>query len=161
MYSIIGADERQYGPVELPTLIQWAREGRVIPTTTVLDHSTGRRFLAKDMEQLAAVFTPTPTVAPPVTAPRRSRAVASGSPAYVTIKPRRSRIVAAILGILLGPFGVHRYYLGYSGVGTLMLCITLFTCGIGAVFTAIWGFIEGILCLVGAMTDADGRPLGV
>ena len=165
MYSIIGADDREYGPVELDTLVQWAREGRVVARTTVLDHTTGRRFLACDLEQLNAVFTAAPTVAPP--AKRQSAGYALGSvpPGVVvsvdSLKPRRSRIAAGLLGIFLGALGVHRFYLGYTGVGTLMLCITLFTCGLGAAITSIWGLVEGILCLLGAMTDADGRKLGV
>lgn len=168
MYSIIGADDREYGPVEMETLIQWAREGRVVARTTVLDHATGRRFLACDLEQLNAVFSPTPVVAPPAKRSVRQSApspLSSVPPGVVVsldaLKPRRSRIAAGLLGIFLGPFGIHRFYLGYTGVGTLMLCITLFTCGFGAVLTAIWGLIEGILCLLGGMTDADGRKLGV
>ncbi len=160
MYSIIGADGHEYGPVELTTLVQWAREGRIIPTTTVLEHGTGRRFLASDMAELASVLGNSSVVAPPVRqAPVRQ---ASSPPmAYAALRPRRSRTVAGLLGIFLGPFGVHRYYLGYTGIGTLMLCITICTCGIGALLTSVWGLIEGILCLVGAMTDADGQPLGV
>ncbi len=168
MYSIIGADGKEYGPVNLETLIQWAREGRVIARTTIHDHTTGRRFLACDMQELAAVFSNAPGAAPPVVQrPQGPAPVYRYSPSYqvpvpfAAMRPRRSRTVAGVLGILLGPFGIHRYYLGYSGVGTLMLCITLFTCGVGAVLTGVWGIIEGILCLVGAMTDADGQPLGV
>lgn len=161
MYSIIGADGREYGPVELATLIQWAREGRIIGTTTVLEHGTGRRFLASDMAELASALGNSAAVAPPPL----SRAPVWQAPvipaAYAALRPRRSRMVAGLLAIFLGPFGVHRYYLGYTGIGTLMLCITLCTCGIGALFTGVWALIEGILCLVGAMTDADGQPLGV
>ncbi len=70
--------------------------------------------------------------------------------------PGKSKIVAGILGILLGGFGVHRFYLGYIGIGVLQIVVTLITCGAGA----IWGFIEGILILVGNMNkDADGNPL--
>ncbi len=168
MYSIVGADEREYGPVELETLVQWAREGRVVARTSILDHTSGRRFLACDMEPLSGVFTQTPTVAPPVlhrpqqVAPQHGTSTYAAHPPvpYVATRPRRSRTVAGLLGIVFGVFGIHRYYLGYSGIGTLMLCITLFTCGVGAALTAIWGLIEGILCLVGAMTDADGQRLG-
>ena len=168
MYSIVGADSREYGPVELETLVQWAREGRVVARTTVLDHATGRRFLACDLEAINAVLTSQAVVAPPPHGkPARTASGAKDmrppAPVLVldTLKPRRSRIAAGVLGIFLGPLGVHRFYLGYTGVGTLMLCITLFTCGFGAILTGIWGFIEGILCLLGAMTDADGRKLGI
>ncbi|MBM3492792.1 MAG: TM2 domain-containing protein [Armatimonadetes bacterium] len=77
------------------------------------------------------------------------------------LKPRRSRTVAGVLGILFGWLGVHRFYLGHTGVGTLMLAITLLTCFVATPLTFLWGLIEGILCLTGAMTDAEGRRLGV
>ena len=70
----------------------------------------------------------------------------------------KSKVVAGILGILLGGFGVHRFYLGYTKIGVIQIVVTVFTCGLGA----IWGFVEGILYLVGASgytTDATGRPL--
>lgn len=166
---MIGADEREYGPVEMDTLVQWAREGRVVARTTILDHATGRRFLACDTEELATVFSSTPVVAPPVRGIVKSQG--PGHPPVsaqhgVTVmldglKPRRSRTVAGVLGILFGWLGVHRFYLGHTGVGTLMLAITLLTCFVATPLTFLWGLIEGILCLTGAMTDAEGRRLGV
>ncbi|RJP71869.1 MAG: NINE protein [Candidatus Abyssobacteria bacterium SURF_17] len=68
----------------------------------------------------------------------------------------KSKLAAGLLGIFLGGFGVHRFYLGYVGIGIAQIVVTLITCGIGA----IWGFIEGILILVGTIDkDAQGRPL--
>ena len=68
----------------------------------------------------------------------------------------KSRLAAGLLGIFLGGWGVHRFYLGYTGIGILQIIVTLVTCGLGS----WWGFIEGILILVGSMDrDADGRPL--
>jgi TM2 domain-containing membrane protein YozV len=68
----------------------------------------------------------------------------------------KSRLAAGLLGILLGGWGIHRFYLGYVGIGILQIVVTLVTCGIGS----LWGFIEGILILTGWMeTDAQGRPL--
>jgi len=71
--------------------------------------------------------------------------------------PPKSKIVAGILGILLGSFGIHRFYLGYVGIGIAQIVVTVVTFGIGG----LWGFIEGILILVGSgiTTDAQGRPL--
>lgn len=71
----------------------------------------------------------------------------------------RNKIVAGLLGIFLGCFGIHRFYLGYNGVGVLMLLLTVLTCGYGAAITGLWSLIEGILCLTGTMRDAQGRPL--
>jgi len=68
----------------------------------------------------------------------------------------KSKIVAGILGILLGGLGIHRFYLGYTVIGIIQIVVTLVTLGFGA----IWGFIEGILILVGTINkDAQGRPL--
>lgn len=57
------------------------------------------------------------------------------------------RIVAGVLAILLGPFGVHKFILGYTNQGIIMLAITVVTCGIGAVVTSIIGLIEGVVYL--------------
>ena len=43
----------------------------------------------------------------------------------------KSKMTAGLLGIFLGGFGVHRFYLGYTGIGVAQICVTLFTCGIG------------------------------
>jgi len=68
----------------------------------------------------------------------------------------KSRLAAGLLGILLGGLGVHRFYLGYVGIGIAQVAVSLVTLGFGA----IWGFIEGILILTGSMNkDAKGNPL--
>ena len=70
----------------------------------------------------------------------------------------KSRVAAGVLGILLGGFGVHRFYLGYTNIGIIQILVTVFTCGLGS----IWGFVEGILILVkneNFLTDANGVPL--
>jgi TM2 domain-containing membrane protein YozV len=68
----------------------------------------------------------------------------------------KSKIAAGILGILLGGLGVHRFYLGYIGIGIIQIIVTICTLGFGA----LWGLIEGILILTGSFNkDAKGRPL--
>ncbi|NLG05882.1 MAG: TM2 domain-containing protein [Clostridia bacterium] len=72
---------------------------------------------------------------------------------------QKSKIVAGLLGIFLGSLGIHRFYLGYTGIGIVQIIVTIVTCGLGS----LWGFIEGILILCGVgsyTTDADGNPLG-
>ena len=65
---------------------------------------------------------------------------------------------AGLLGVFLGAFGIHRFYLGYTGIGIAQIVVSLITCTLGG---AIWGFIEGlcILCDTGITTDADGNDL--
>ena len=68
----------------------------------------------------------------------------------------KDKVVAGILGILLGGLGIHRMYMGYIGIGILQLILTLVTLGIAG----LWGFIEGVLILVqDDWTDSQGRLL--
>ena len=72
------------------------------------------------------------------------------------IAGQKSKIVAGLLGIFVGEFGIHRFYLGYTTIGIIQIVVTILTLGIGG----LWGFIEGILILVGNINkDAQGRPL--
>ncbi|WGH74841.1 TM2 domain-containing protein [Tenacibaculum tangerinum] len=57
------------------------------------------------------------------------------------------RIIAGVLGILLGSIGVHKFVLGYTKEGIIMLVITVLTCGIGGALTGLIGLIEGIIYL--------------
>jgi len=68
----------------------------------------------------------------------------------------KSKLAAGLLGIFLGGLGIHRFYLGYVGIGIAQIIVTLITFGIGG----IWGFIEGIMILTDVIDkDAKGMPL--
>lgn len=69
---------------------------------------------------------------------------------------RKSKLVAGLLQLFLGGFGVGRFYLGYTAIGVAQLVVTFLTCGLGG----IWPFIDAILILSGqVVTDAEGNPL--
>lgn len=53
------------------------------------------------------------------------------------------KVLAGVLGILLGGLGVHRFVLGDAGGGLLRILITVITCGAGSLI----GLIEGIIYL--------------
>ena len=61
------------------------------------------------------------------------------------------KIIAGVLAILLGAFGVHKFILGYNKEGLIMLGVTIvlgvFTCGAGASLMGLIGLIEGIVYL--------------
>jgi hypothetical protein len=61
----------------------------------------------------------------------------------------KSRGVATALAALLGPFGAHRFYLGKTGTGLLMLCTVG---GLG-----IWYLYDLILVAAGSFRDVEGR----
>ncbi|MFF3845095.1 TM2 domain-containing protein [Streptomyces sp. NPDC002328] len=64
----------------------------------------------------------------------------------------KSKIVAGILQLFLGTFGVGRFYIGHVGLGLAQL----FTCG----GLGIWALVDGIILLTSNdKTDAQGRIL--
>ncbi|MDD6216564.1 MAG: NINE protein [Roseburia sp.] len=72
------------------------------------------------------------------------------------MQPQKSKMAAGLLGIFLGGWGIHNFYLGNTTRGIIQIIVTIVTCGIGA----IWGLVEGIMILTGAInTDAKGNPL--
>ncbi len=53
------------------------------------------------------------------------------------------KLVAGLLGIFLGTFGIHKFVLGYTKEGIIQLIAGIVTCG----FAGIIGLIEGIIYL--------------
>lgn len=75
----------------------------------------------------------------------------------------KSKLVAGLLGIFLGAYGVHNFYLGNTGKGIIQ--VLLGTIGIlifflGPIISGIWGLVEGILILTsrtGSSWHQDGK----
>lgn len=145
MYKIIGADGKEYGPVSVEALRDWIQQGRVSPQTQArLEGSADWRPLNSYPEFSAASGTP-PLLSPPVREERAS-----------------SKIAAGVCGILLGSFGVHKFILGYTGAGLIMLLVSLLTCFLAAPLMSLIGLIEGIIYLSKSdsefvRTYVDGR----
>src|SRR5262245_43261368 len=133
MYKIIGGDGRVYGPISIEQLRQWIAEGRANAQT--LAQSDG----AVDWKPLGTFSEFASTFSAP-----------NAPPVLRYEDPRKSKLIAGLLGILLGSLGVHRFYLGYTGIGLAQLLITILSCGTLSIVTAIWGLIEGVLILVGS-----------
>ncbi|HEX8177620.1 MAG TPA: TM2 domain-containing protein [Pyrinomonadaceae bacterium] len=66
-----------------------------------------------------------------------------GAPATTQIPGAEKKVVAGILGIVAGGFGVHKFILGYTTEGLIQIGITFITCGLGGLI----GTVEGILYL--------------
>ncbi len=59
------------------------------------------------------------------------------------------KIVAGLLGVLAGGFGIHKFILGYTTEGIIQIVITFVTCGMGSII----GLIEGIIYLTKSDED--------
>lgn len=68
----------------------------------------------------------------------------------------QKKIISGVLAILLGVFGAHKFYLGYTKEGTILLVITVVIYIIGLFFplvsllnfvVGLFTFIEGIIYL--------------
>lgn len=72
---------------------------------------------------------------------------------YNSGAPYRSekKVIAGILGILLGGLGIHKFYLGYTKAGIIQLVLGIVTCGIAGII----GFIEGIIYLTKSDEEFD------
>jgi TM2 domain-containing membrane protein YozV len=53
------------------------------------------------------------------------------------------RVLAGVMGLLVGGLGIHRFVLGDTQGGLLRILISFITCGIGSLI----GFVEGIIYL--------------
>ena len=105
------------------------------------------------------------------------------------MEQNKSKLAAGLLGIFLGSYGIHNFYLGYTNKGITQVALSLGSValsillwflggllsivliGIPLMFIAfildfvplgvwIWGLVEGINILSGKVTtDANGNPL--
>lgn len=65
----------------------------------------------------------------------------------------QTQLLAGILGILVGAFGIHKFVLGYNKAGIIMLLVTVLTLGILGFVMGIIGLIEGIIYLTKTPED--------
>ena len=77
--------------------------------------------------------------------------VATAIPPYNPATMSTNRVLAGVLGIVLGTFGVHKFVLGMIGPGIAMLLIGvvggILTCGLASIAIQVIGVIEGIIYL--------------
>jgi TM2 domain-containing membrane protein YozV len=132
MYKIVGADGQTYGPVNADQIRRWLAENRVNAQTLVqAEGAPDWKALGSIPEFAPGLKTVPPTIAPPPTLAARAS----------------NKIPAGICGILLGGFGIHKFILGYTGAGLVMLLVSVLSCFILAPVMHIIGLIEGIVYL--------------
>ena len=139
MYRIIGTDGQQYGPISIDQMRRWSLEGRVNAQTLVQVEGAQEWKPLSSVPELAAEL----KAPPPISAAGSSMSMSASSG-----NPRASnKIAAGVCGILLGSLGVHKFILGYTGAGLIMLLVTLLTCFLASPLMHIIGLIEGIIYL--------------
>ena len=89
------------------------------------------------------------SVFPMPTAPSPRRAV---PPAAVAVPTNdRNKFVAAVMAFVIGTLGIHRFYLGRTGSGIIMLVLSITV--IGLIISAPWALIDMIRYLM--MSDEE------
>jgi TM2 domain-containing membrane protein YozV len=156
MYKLVGADGQQYGPVDAAQIRIWMAENRLRYDSLLLAEGTTEWKPLSSFPELAGATGPggvPPLNAPPsLTSQQQAQWAARAS----------SKLPAGLCGILLGSLGIHKFILGYTGPGLVMLLVTVLTCGIAGAITGIIGLIEGIIYITKSDEDfvrtyVDGR----
>ncbi len=75
--------------------------------------------------------------------------------------PTKSKVAAGLLGIFLGWLGIHKFYLGYSKEGVIVLLVSILggvvTCGGAAGVMSVIGLVEGIIYLTTSDEEFERR----
>jgi TM2 domain-containing membrane protein YozV len=148
MYKIVGVNGQQFGPVSAEEIRHWIAENRVNAQTLVhVEGSPHWKPLGELPEFASELKAVPPQIAPP--------------PALAASRAA-NKIPAGVCGILLGSLGIHKFILGYTGAGVILLLVTVLSCGVLGAVTHIIGLIEGILYLCKSdeefvRTYVDGR----
>jgi TM2 domain-containing membrane protein YozV len=143
MYRIIGKDGQQYGPASAEQLRAWIAENRANAQTLALTEGAQEWKALGTLPEFAAQLNPPPAASttPPTIQPPLPPA------APMPLPRAANKIPAGICGILLGGLGVHKFILGYTAAGLIMLLVTVLSCGLGWWVMHVIGLIEGILYL--------------
>jgi len=106
------------------------------------------------LSQSAAPSVVRPSTGPNAPPPGPNASAASPNPAsYQYGRPAvayqgvpKGRTTYILLGIILGPLGIHNFYAGYTGRAVGQLCLSVLTFGYLAVASWIWAIVE--ICIV-------------
>ncbi len=160
---MVGADGQVYGPVDMATLQQWIAEGRILPSTELVDPLDGHRLPASSAPALMGLFPDAGSyLRPPVSAPADYGYPRPGMMSTYA-GPPKSKVTTLLLAIFLGGLGVHRFYLGHTAMGIGMLALFglgFLSCGLAWIPLGIWSLVDIILIAVGNVRDSDNQPLG-
>ena len=144
-------DGARHGPVSTDQLKDLAATGRLRPDDLVWKEGMENWTPAgKVLGLLPSVPAGPPPLPVRDAAPPTARAVGE-SPALKDAQSKK--LAAGICGILVGSLGVHKFVIGNTTAGLIMLLVTLLTCGFGGIVMHTIGLIEGIIYLTKSDED--------
>ena len=148
MYKIIGADQKEYGPVSAEQLRQWLAEGRVNARTQVLpEGATEWKTLGELPEFATAAPGPVPTisVAPVATAGAAQQVNGPATGLIVTAILGGLAQVASIIANLAGVSGMHQHQMANQPAW-----LSMFSGAVGVGFSILAIVLAGVI-LMGAL----------
>jgi TM2 domain-containing membrane protein YozV len=85
---------------------------------------------------------------------RQQRTLVEAAPVDAAVRQASgNKMAAGLCGIFVGALGIHKFILGLTTSGIIMLLVSLLTCGIGGIPMGIIGLVEGIIYL--SKSDED------
>ena len=128
-----------------PQVSEAVQEEATINVQPVADETVNINIQAAPHEQVNVNIQP-PVIEQPQQQQNQQQYYTPQQPAT---KPAKDKTTAGILAILLGAFGAHKFYLGYTAPAVIMLVVSIVgSCFVvGPAAMGIIGLIEGILYL--------------
>jgi TM2 domain-containing membrane protein YozV len=143
-----GSDRR--GPVSEDEIKALAADGRLRPDDLVWQAGMEAWTPAVNVPGL---LPPTGPGAPPPLPNHDRPPVATAAPPAGPSDVQNTKILAAVCAIVVGSLGIHKFVLGNTTAGLIMLLVTVLTCGFGGIVMHVIGIAEGIIYLT--KSDAD------
>lgn len=147
-----------YGNTSEALPLEALREMNLAPTTKVLPEGNEQWILLGEVLRGGPVVIPAPPLPPPPLAtppPPTNPPPVSASPSSLSRSQPPSNASkfypTFFLGVFLGVFGAHRFYVRKIGTGVLQL-VTFGGCG-------IWWLVDMTMILIGKFKDKSGTPI--
>ena len=87
------------------------------------------------------------------------RAIGGTAPGAAYGHQEKSNIAAGLLALFLGPLGIHKFYLGYTTEGIILLVAWLLSWILVIVIVGLFGLMAiGIICLIEAIIYLTKSP---
>ena len=157
MYKIIGADQKEYGPITTEQLRQWLAEGRINAQTQVLPEGATEWKRLGDLPEFAGTA-PAPAAIPTAAPP------AGGDAAERVKGPAIGLIVVAVVGVLLQIVSLIFNLAGASILANSPMpkeaWANMFSGTIGAVSSIIGILVSGVI-FFGAMKMKNLESYGL